>query len=110
MNKNKLFNLKLKEQLVIIEDEHIIVRELDAGQSNEYEHSLYTMVGGKPVMKTENAEIKLIIISCYDEEGNKLFDMKELEQIKKMPAWIIDKLYGVAKKLNTPNKDEVRKN
>ena len=110
MDKSKLFGLKLKEQLVIIEDENIIVRELDAGQSNEYEHSLYTMVNGKPVMKTENAEIKLIIMSCYDEDGNKLFDMKELEQIKKMPAWVIDKLYGVAKKINAPSKDEVRKN
>lgn len=110
MNKAKLFGLKLKEQKVIIEDEIIIVKELTAGESSKYEHSLYTMQGNKPVMKTENAEIKLVIMSCYDEEGNKLFDIKELEQVKQMPSWVIDKLYSTAKKLSSPSKDESIKN
>jgi len=110
MDKTKLFNMKLKEQQVIINDEIIIVKELTAGQSSKYEHSLYTMQGNKPVMKTENAEIKLVIMSCYDEEGNKLFDIKELEQVKQMPSWVIDKLYGIAKKLSSPSKEETVKN
>lgn len=110
MDKSKLFGIKLKEQQVIIEDQVIIVKELTAGESSKYQHSLYVMVGGAPVMKTENAEIKLIIMSCYDEEGNKLFDVKELEQIKQMPSWIIDKLYGIAKKISIPNQEETVKN
>ena len=110
MDKTKLFGIKLKEQKVIIEDQIIIVKELTAGESSRYQHSLYEMRKNAPVMKTENAEIKLVIMSCYDEEGNKLFDIKELEQIKQMPSWVIEKLYNMAKKLSSPDKDETAKN
>lgn len=110
MDKSKLFSIKLKEQQVIIEDQVIIVRELTSGEASKYQHSLYVIANGSPIMKTENAEIKLVIMTCYDEEGNKLFDMKELEQIKQMPSWVIDKLYGIAKKLSDPSKEEATKN
>lgn len=110
MNKDKLFNIKLKEQKVFIEDEVIIVRELTAGEASKYQNSLYKIVNNQPVFKTEDAEVKLIILTCYDEDGNKLFDMKELEQIKQMPAWITDKLYSIAKKLSTPSKEDATKN
>lgn len=110
MNKEKLFSIKLKEQKVFIEDEVIIVRELTAGQASEYQNSLYTIVNGQPIMKTEDAEFKLIILSCYDEEGNRLFDIKELAQIKQMPSWITDKLYKIAKKLSSPSKEQATKN
>lgn len=107
--KNKLFELKLKEQLVIIEDEHIMVRELTAGQASQYQNSLYKIVGNKPIVKTEDAEIKLVILTCYNEDGTKYFEANDFELLKDSPQWIVEKLYKVANKLNNPKVEELKK-
>jgi len=108
--KKDLFELKLKEESIEIEGNKIIVKELTAGEASKYQHSLYTFVSGKPVVKVEAAELKLIILTCHDEEGNKYFEMSDLENIKKMPSRISEQLYNIAKKLNDPPKEEVVKN
>ena len=108
--KKDLFELKLKEEVVSISKEKITVKELTAGQASQYQHSLYKMVGNKPVVKVDGAEIKLVMLTCYDEEGNKYFESNDLELVKNLPSWVVEKLYNVANKINNPTKAELAKN
>lgn len=110
MAKQDLMKLAIKEQIVMIGDEKIIVKELTAGQASAYQHSLYKIVKGKPEVKAEGAEIKLVILCSYNEDGSKYFDMADMELVKNLPGWVVEKLYNVANKLNNPSKEELEKN
>ena len=50
-------------------------------------------------------------MTCYDENDEKMFDMKDIEQVKdQLPSSVVDKLFDVANGMNSPNMEEVEKN
>ena len=100
----KLLKLQRKQEIVEIDGVKIVVKELMAGEANEYESSLYKFINNKPVVQTKDAEVKLIIYSCYDEEDNKLFKIEDIAQVRNLPSSVVDRLYTVAKRLNEPDK------
>ena len=108
--REKLLGLKLKQEVVQIEGITVVVKEMLAGEASVYENSLYMMVNNKPIVQTKDAEIKLIIYSCYDSEDNKLFKIEDIEQARQLPATVVDKLYTVAKRINSVNKEQAIKN
>ena len=108
--KEKLLGLQLKQETVQIEGITVIVKEMLAGDGSAYDNSLYKIVGNKPIIQTKDAEIKLVIYSCFDEEGKKLFEIEDIEQAKMMPNHVVEYLYSVAKKLNNSSKAVAVKN
>lgn len=108
--KEKLLGLKLKEKEVDIKGLKVIVKELTAGQKSEYEGSLFKIVNGKPVYNTKNAKEKLIAYSCYDKDGNILFKIEDIAQIKQLPSSVSELLFDVATEINNADIEEEVKN
>ena len=104
--REKLLGLSRKSQTVNIEGVTVIVKEMTAGEGADYENSLYKIVNGKPIVNTTNAKAKLIALTCFDEQGEKLFDMKDLEQVKLLPNSVSAKLFDIATEINKLEADE----
>lgn len=102
--KNKLMGLKLKEEVLTIEngDDPIIltIKEMNAGEASKYENSLYTIVGKTVKYNTEEAKTKLVALTTYDAEGNRCFEISDIEQVKTLPAHVVDEIFQLASKLN----------
>ena len=99
--KSELMGLKRKQEVVqVAEGVEVVVKELTAGEANKYQMSNIKMVNGKPVANPENAQAKLVLMSCYESDGTRMFSDADLEQVKGLPSTVIDKLYAVAERLN----------
>lgn len=103
--KEKLLALKLKEELITVNGIKIIVKEMNAGEAAKYENSLYKVAGNKLVYNTEEARLKLFILTAHDENREKMFEIKDIELVKSIPAHVIDAVFTVASKLNGLNKN-----
>lgn len=108
MLKDKLLGVKLKEVEIEIEGEKAIVKELLAGEAAEYSNSLYKMVNGQVVLNTKDAQVKLMILTLYDLEGNRVFDLKDMASVKEMPSRIVDQVYKVSSVLNGIEKEKAK--
>ena len=99
MLKEKLLGLKRKEIIVETEVGNVVVREMLTGENEAYDRSLYDIRNGKRVPKLEDAKEKLIIECCYDEEGNKLFELKDMPLVKQLPSRVSNALFEAAAEL-----------
>lgn len=106
MLREELLGLTRKSVVVETEKGNIIVKELTAGEAGKYDNSLYTFKNGKPSINRENAKEKLVIASCYDEEGNKLFELKDIELVKSLPTSLVDRLFSAASELRDIHDEE----
>lgn len=98
--KDKLLKSTLKEEKIELNGEVAIVREMTAGKASVYENSLYTVVGKDVKLDTKDAKAKLLCLTLYDEEGTEVFKIKDIEQVKQLPASIVDKVYQIAISIN----------
>jgi len=103
--REKLLGLNLAQETVNIDGITVIVKEMTAGEGAEYENSLYKIIGQSVKMDMKNARSKLIALTCYDEQGAKLFDKKDEEQVKLLPNRVAAKLFDVASRLNNLTSD-----
>lgn len=110
MSKEKLLGLKRKQQTVTVEGITIIVKEMTNGDAEVYQNSLYKIVGDKMIYQTDNIKAKLFIYTAHDEQGEKMFDIKDLGLVNQLPASVIDKVFQVANDLNNLNPEQVEKN
>jgi hypothetical protein len=98
--KDNLVNFKFTSEIVEIEGEEYIIKEMSSGQAVAYETSLYRMVGTQPVLNMQNAKSTLISICLYDKDGVKIFEDKDIELINNMPAKLVNKLFDACSKIN----------
>ena len=105
MSKDNLINIKFTEEEVEINGEKYIVKEMNAGEASDYESSLFSMVNGKPVYNTKNAKAKLVLATLH-QDGEKVFEDKDISLIEKMPSSVLNKLFGVASNLNNLGAEE----
>ena len=99
MLRDELLGLTRKSVVVETEVGKIVVKELTAGEAGKYDNSLYSYKNGKYTINRENAKEKLVIASCYDEKGEKLFELKDIELVKQLPTSLVDQLFSVASEL-----------
>jgi len=106
MNKELLLNLKFKSKTIKINGEEWEVRELSAGDSSEYQSSLYKIVNGKPIPNLKDATLKLVLLTLF-KNNEKVFGKNDLQLIKdRMPASIVNEIATVATELNGLNDSE----
>lgn len=99
--KSELLGLKRKQEVVEVQGVKVIVKELTAGEANAYQMSNMKIVNGKPIPKPEDIQAKLVLLSCYEEDGSRMFNEADLELVKGLPSTVIDTLYAVAERLNS---------
>ena len=104
--KSKLLALCLKSEQLEIEGINLVIKEMTAGDASKYENSLYKIVNGKVVYNTEEAKAKLFALTAHDENGDRMFDVTDIEQIKQIPAHVVDAVFQVASKLNGLEKNQ----
>ena len=104
MLKDKLLQATLKSEEIEILGEKAIVKEMTAGESAKYQNSLYKIVGDKVIYQTDIATIKLVALTLYDTDGALVFGAKDIEQVKALPACVVEQIYKVSAKLNGLNK------
>ena len=106
MLREELLGLKRKQIKVDTPKGRVIVKELTAGEAGEYDNSLYSFSKGEYKINRKDAKEKLVIASCYDEEGNKLFELKDIALVKQLPTSLIDKLFTAASELRDIHDEE----
>jgi len=81
----------------------VFVRTMTAGERDAYESSM--LLNGKPNLA--NMRAKLVVRTAVDEEGKRLFADADAEALGKKSASAVDKLFGVAQRLNGLTKKDV---
>lgn len=78
-------------------------------ERDEYESLLYDFSDAGVKMKRDNYRAKLLVFTIVDEGMNRLFGVKDIDDLSKKSAKAIDRLFTVAQKLNGLTKDEIDK-
>ena len=103
LDKKSIFkNKKLKTQVVNIPEwgGDVIVSELTGTARDAWESDIISMSdeGGK--INGINTRAKLIVISVIDEEGNLVFGKEDVEEVGKLSATALNRIFTVASKLS----------
>lgn len=109
MGKDNLLKLTLKSEEVELNGEKYEVREMTGEDASEYESGIFKMVNGKPVYDTKNVKAKLVVLTLF-QNGEPVFDKKDIGLVNQLPASVISKVFDVATKVNKLELDENVKN
>lgn len=110
--RDKILNAKdLKEEKVLIQEwgVTIVIRELTAAQRDKYESSIYEIKGKDVKVNQDNIRAKLVTMTTYDEEGNKVFEPGDVEALGLKSAAALDKLFDTAQRLSGLTKAQQEK-
>ena len=104
--KEMLLGLSLEQKEIEVEGVKFVVKEMTAGQGTIYENTLYSLdAKGNLKINMKDARAKLIALTCCDTEGHRLFEDRDIEQIKNLPNRIAAKMFDEAAKMNKLNQD-----
>lgn len=99
-------NLK-KEKVDLPEmgkDCFLYVRKFTAGEFAWLESEVAGETDGKVNLK--NYRIKVVMLTTVDEDGNRLFEEKDIDKLRQVPADVITTLYNASRKLNDLDQGE----
>jgi hypothetical protein len=85
------------------------ISEMTAGAYDRYQRSLYKVKGAKIEQDLTDMTSSFVSACIVDEEGGLMFT---LDEVKKLPAKVISRLYDVAQRVNGEGagRDELAKN
>jgi len=89
--------------------ETVRIKCMTGAERDEYEALLYDFNESGVKMKRDNLRTKLVIFTAVDENMERLFTVKDIEELGKKSAKAIDRLHAVAQRLNALSKDEMDK-
>jgi len=103
ISRDTIINLKLPEEVVEVPEwgGKVLIRALTAGQ--------YLSLVKRMQADTERAIYHWIVVSCLDENGNRLFTDDDVAIAERQPFSITERLIAAIMRLN-PQKDEAAKN
>lgn len=78
----------------------VIVRGMSGVDRDKYESTLYKIKGQNVSISLENIRALIVCLSVIDEQGNKLFNLKEVEELGKKSASALEKVANVASRLS----------
>lgn len=91
----------------------VVVRALDGTQRDALEASMTRTKGKKTEVNLQNMRAKLVVRSCYDENGNRLFEDGDEAAVGRKSAAALQRLFEVAARLSgitSADVDELTKN
>jgi hypothetical protein len=83
------------------------VRTLSGAERDAFEATLMKVAGGKRVPDMDNLRAKLLAATLVDEEDKVLFGVQDLVALGRKSAVAIDRIFGVAQRLNGMAPDSV---
>lgn len=91
------------------ENEVVRIKCMTGAERDEYESLLYDFSENGVKMKRDNYRAKLLVFTIVDEDMQRIFSVKDIEDLSKKSAKAIDRLFMAAQKLNGLSKEEVEK-
>lgn len=102
--------ITLREETVGVPEwgRSIIVREMTAEENREWQLSNVKWDrGGNPAgMKKQDVDLRLLLRTCIDDHGVRLFTEDDFPLLRKQPAGVVSRLVRVAKRLSGLSDDE----
>lgn len=100
---------KLRKELVELPElgGAVYVRELAGWERDAFEASLMQQVGNTYVMKLKNARARLAALSICDENGKRLFSEKDAQELGKISAAALDRIFEAASRLSRIGEEEL---
>lgn len=107
-NKDNFFNAKVPfKQMDVPTIGHIKVFGLTAGEKDDWENNVVRSSGKQQEIKLANARAVLIQKCVRDGQGRHIFTLADIGKITEIPAYIIDPILVVARKLSGMDADEI---
>lgn len=75
------------------------VRGLNATERDAFEASLVIGKSGRQSTDLRNIRAKLVALACVTRDGDRMFTMKDVDNIGRVNAAVIDRIYDVASRL-----------
>jgi len=83
------------------------LRTMTGLERDAFEQSVIMFEGKTRKMNMINIRAKLVAKTAVDESGNPLFAEGDIEKLGKKSAKALDKLFGIAQKLNGIGQDDI---
>ncbi len=86
---------------------HVFVRQFSAADRGKLETMGVQFKEGKQYDKVPRVRFLTVALSLCDEQGSRLFTDAEIDEIGKMPASVVDRIFERAAELNALSKKAV---
>jgi hypothetical protein len=83
------------------------VRMMTGAERDAFEESIVDVKGTSQKQNLKNLRAKLCVMTMVDDNGNLVFTQDEVVALGKKSAKALDRVFGVAQKLNGLTKDDV---
>jgi len=107
----------IKVEAVLIpewgEDVGVLVRGMTGKERDQFEESILDQSGKKTKVTMKNARARLVSMTVVDEDGKRVFTVKDIENLGNKNAGALDRIYAVASRLSgitEEDMDELLKN
>ena len=87
-----------------------IIKEMNARDASVYESSLYKFVGETVKYDASKAKLNLVRYTLCNEDGSRVFALKDMGISEQLPAHIVDKIFKIASDLNGLEDEVTEKN
>lgn len=86
----------------------VYVRTLTAAERDHFEGSMLEDRGGKSkATNLKNIRARFAVLTVVDEEGTRIFEDSDAEELGKKSAQVVDRLFSAAQKQNGMSADDV---
>lgn len=88
---------------------HVIVRGLTGRERDAYEAGLVTRDRkGRSEQNLDNVRARLVVLTCFDDEGARIFGPADVAAVGDLPAKVLDRLFDVARRLSGMTEEDVK--
>lgn len=85
----------------------VIVRSMSALERGKFESYFQTRSGGTAPERLAKAREMLVVSTCVDEQGNKLFTPEDVQALGEQDVAILERICVVAKKLSSISEADI---
>lgn len=100
-------DIKTEEVFVPEWDGSVMVRGMTGSQRDEFEASIVEMRGTVQTMHLEGIRAKLCSLTIVDEDGRRMFDSDEVDELGAKSAQALQRIFEVAQRLSGLTPDDV---
>lgn len=103
LNKKAILDAQdIKSELVTVPEwgGDVLVRGMTGSQRDEFEASIVEMRGNTQMMHLQNIRAKLCSMTLCDEDGRRMFDSDEVDELGAKSAQALQRIFEVAQRLS----------
>ncbi|MFF8831388.1 hypothetical protein [Streptomyces sp. NPDC015131] len=89
-------------------DGSVLLREMTGAQRDAFEASMVEMKKGKQVPNLANLRARLVMLCIVNEDGEQLFNPKDLRELGDMPAKGLQRVFNKCNEMNGLSDEDVK--